>query len=585
MSDSSSDETDVCLRDLLGGVCFDGVDWKEANEYNNDDVQKLTPGLVKAPKGKPSMPRNVIVVYSNDGNDEKKSEEDPTIFSNAYRCTPDGRIERPPVRVVHVGGTSNNNNHNNLSKGNGLVATQFIPRGTVIYTEQAATATQPLPPTLLETSSSHNQEKNSSMIVQACQNCCRSLEPISKLLSNNKTHVGGDSDDSRVSSLLPHPELWPILPLDFVERKTDKNDEVADDENNNNNKKLVWDKYGRVKCTTCHTLFCSTSCRSCFHETYGSCCAWTRTQQACILASSSSSSSFGTDPPIILGTRLFCHMLHYYRKHRNDPGVGVGSEDGTSPLAGHFLSGFCGTHDNLNALELGEYIRQPQPQPQKEQNAIDSGRDYYTLQSLYERLQTILELSTYDERKIFDLCLLHTAVAKAARNGFGIRTQSPFKSYYAGLLRQSGGQRDSPKHRANMKRVIRAIFSSSISSSSSLDNKDDNKDEDYKLERGMDRIIEQMVAPEVCAVFSLTARCNHACVPNAYVCSQEYVDARIDVIAQRDIAVGEEIVISYIGTGGVAGMGKKSTGQRQRALWARYLFHCDCAECRSNAVV
>ena len=100
------------------------------------------------------------------------------------------------------------------------------------------------------------------------------------------------------------------------------------------------------------------------------------------------------------------------------------------------------------------------------------------------------------------------------------------------------------------------------------------------LQRGMDRDIETKVAPEICAVFPLTARCNHSCEPNAQVRSQEFVDCHIDVVALRDLAVGEELLISYIPVG--AGVGKRSTKQRRRELQAKYLFCCDCPICSST---
>lgn len=94
-----------------------------------------------------------------------------------------------------------------------------------------------------------------------------------------------------------------------------------------------------------------------------------------------------------------------------------------------------------------------------------------------------------------------------------------------------------------------------------------------QLERGMDRLIEEKVAPEISSMFVLTARINHSCQPNAQVMAQEFVDARIDLIAAQDIVPGEEILISYIQCR------KKSTAQRRRELQTKYLFTCDCIQC------
>ena len=127
-------------------------------------------------------------------------------------------------------------------------------------------------------------------------------------------------------------------------------------------------------------------------------------------------------------------------------------------------------------------------------------------------------------------------------------------------MRQCGGadRTTSPKHQANMQAIAREVFGKAT------------------LERGMDRALDDKIAPEVCAVFGLTARCNHSCQPNAQVCSQEFADAYIDVKALEDIEKGQELLISYIPTGSPS---MSSTVRRQRELQAKYLFVCDCVKC------
>jgi SET domain len=241
--------------------------------------------------------------------------------------------------------------------------------------------------------------------------------------------------------------------------------------------------------------------------------------------------SSSAQAPVALASRLFCHCVQYYRTHEQS-------------LTGHFLDGFCGDATDLDVLELGVY---------------DKAKRCYTLDLLYGQLLDILSLST-TEQNTLSLEFLHKVAAQAARNGFGILTQSPFKSYYASLVRKST-TRDSKEHQANMKLVAQALGRES-------------------LERGMDRDIESKVAPEICAVFPLTARCNHSCAPNAQVRSQEFIDAHIDVVALRDLQPGEELLISYIPVG--VGVGKRSTVQRRRELQAKYLFYCDCVRCTND---
>jgi len=82
------------------------------------------------------------------------------------------------------------------------------------------------------------------------------------------------------------------------------------------------------------------------------------------------------------------------------------------------------------------------------------------------------------------------------------------------------------------------------------------------------------------ALFPLTARINHSCRPNAQIRGQEFVDCRIDLVALDDVQKGEEITISYVATG--FGVGRKRKHQRRRELAAKYLFHCNCAECSAS---
>ena len=484
---------------MLGGISFD-VDWQEEKPVTN----QLTPGLVQQQQQQ-QQPQRKTQPSTTTARDTKpvshhvlkKEADDSLIFHYAYTCsgycTPDGRVDLPPLQLVDMEAEG---------RGNGLVATQAIPRGTVIYTEQAAVATQ-LP---------------SSISIRACQCCFRSLEPITKL-----------------SDKLPCADLWPVAPpLEFQEQ-----------EHNGchpNNKRV--DKHGRIQCIDCQALFCNRHCLAKFQDEYDSCCSLSRIQKALLefmLCANNDDSMVSSDTaPITLAARMFCHIVQYYRSH-------------DASIEGHFLSGFCGTADNLNALELGI-----QQSTTIEDDGNNSPCTSFTLKPVYDILVTILGINTRDEREALSLELFHALAAKAARNGFGLRTQSPFKAYYAGILRKSSGRRDSIEHQAWMKQIAQALFGKE------------------QLERGMDRWIDEMVAPEICGAFPLTARCNHSCAPNAEV-RREFADAHIDVVAVRDIVPGEEILISYIGV--QPGYDKRSTIQRRRELQAKYLFFCDCTVC------
>ena len=80
-------------------------------------------------------------------------------------------------------------------------------------------------------------------------------------------------------------------------------------------------------------------------------------------------------------------------------------------------------------------------------------------------------------------------------------------------------------------------------------------------------------------IFTLTARMNHSCDPNAEIRSQEYVDCNIDIVAKKDVGRGEEICISYVNLGPNPSNSIVARNRRQRELRSRYLFHCQCSRC------
>lgn len=475
--DDVLEDADDLLKEMLGGINFDG-EWAE--DDTEDISQRLLPGKVSELQTKRAQPSTTTRRIVQVKDCTPVTDVSSNIFSYSYRCSGycsvDGRIEHPPLDVVDLG----------PNRGYGLILTSPIDRGSVIYTERAATATQVPPAT-----------------IQACQYCFRSLECISKL-----------SDD------LPHGDLWPVPKLQF-------DDLLNDTKETTNN--LQVDVFGRVRCTSCKSLFCTKHHFEMFCREYGNCCPLADILKAVETATQETEEQATTvQAAVALTARLFAHCIQYFRINEQR-------------MEGHFLEGFCGQENDLDALELG----------------IKDSTGHYSLERLYMRIETILDLTT-DEKKTFSLTYLHNVAAKAGRNGFGLLTQSPFKSYYAGLLRKSTS-RDSEEHQANMRKVAQALVGSDT------------------LQRGMDRDIEAKVAPEICAVFPLTARCNHSCEPNAQVRSQEFVDSHIDVVALRDLAAGEELLISYIPVG--AGVGKRSTVQRRRDLQAKYLFHCECSLC------
>lgn len=72
----------------------------------------------------------------------------------------------------------------------------------------------------------------------------------------------------------------------------------------------------------------------------------------------------------------------------------------------------------------------------------------------------------------------------------------------------------------------------------------------------------------VCALF------NHSCEPNAVVVFPKGGKEMV-VVALRDIAEGEEVLTSYVDV-------SQPYAERQKEVWERYDFHCDCALCAKD---
>lgn len=501
-SSASGDEIEG-LEFLLGGLSVEAFSpdaWENESHHEDDDAtaeESVTATMTPTSTRKKKIPPTQYKVRPHHQNDDDDAETD-LIFRNAYTCS--GSCA-PNGRVqrppVQVADLSM------AGRGSALIATTAIPKGQVIYTERAAIATQ------VPGKDNEQHGNNVGFSVPACQHCFRSLAGASLCQAPN-------------APAMPMPHLWPIpdLLLD-VTSTTDalhQKDEIQKD------------KHGRVKCTCCQALFCSEHCRSQQVNAFGSCCVRTRALHMLptVLQTDSEVQS-----AVALAVCMFGMGLQRYRQ--------------TGSLKGTGVDGLCGNDTEVTALELGAV----------ERNA--NGNVQYTLEPVYNELLNIFSM-TPTEQAVLSLKELHCMAAKAARNGVGIRTQSPFKAYHAALVRQGGG-RGSSKQVELTAQVAAALGSTT-----------------GKLERGMDRVVEERVAPEIVALFPLTARINHSCAPNTEIRSQEFVDCHMDLVAVCDIGAGQEILISYIGVG--PAVGRKSGPRRRRELQAKYLFQCDCEECK-----
>lgn len=277
------------------------------------------------------------------------------------------------------------------------------------------------------------------------------------------------------------------------------------------------DHRGRFQCRWCDAWFCSRACLKRLQTQLGSCCALRKA--AAVVEDQ--------DPAVGLATRMFAMELQQYRT--------TGSLDG-SPL-----ELLCGHANDLTMLEIG--------------TANDSGP--YTLDDIYAKLIDIWSM-TDEEQAVLTSQHFGTLAAAAARNGVNLTTQSPFAVYYAALVHAMG--RGSDRHEQIKSEIAQALGA-----------------QDGKLARGMDRLADFRVAVDTIGIYSMVAMVNHDCDPNAQIIGQQFVDAHLELVARRDIGIGEQMTISYIGYG--PGMGHKSTERRQRELQAKYLFTCRCSLC------
>ena len=381
-------------------------------------------------------------------------------------------------------------------RGNIALATRFLRKGETIFTERAAAAAGLTNPR------------------RACPHCFKSLEPLASLCAAN--HSSPEAPNN--TRLLPMPNLWPIPDYDMDQL------EAFDSNTENSRHYLFRDANRRVFCQRCNVWFCHDQCLAAHEQEMGvSHCTVIDIERSLVDLDSDVQSA------VLLAARLFIQLTAHFRR--------------TLTTDGTFLEGLCGEATDVGPLELG-----------LPENNNETRETHYTLYPFYQVLADKLQLTDSEQNRL-NLTLFEKLAAIAARNSVGFRTQSPFKSYYAALLRHAGGW-GSPRHATYMSQLAQALGR-------------------QQLDRGMDHEIEERVAPAVAGLFTLTARLNHSCEANAEIQSQVFVDCHIDIVATKDIKRDEEITISYLGP-----VRKTSnTARRRRELRAKYLFDCSCQLC------
>lgn len=84
------------------------------------------------------------------------------------------------------------------------------------------------------------------------------------------------------------------------------------------------------------------------------------------------------------------------------------------------------------------------------------------------------------------------------------------------------------------------------------------------------------VRATACGIFPECSRFNHSCVPNAAY-SWDGIRSKENIYAVKDIAAGEQITVSYLGS-----KGNECRSSRQLKLMLSWRFYCCCEACNKS---
>jgi hypothetical protein len=347
----------------------------------------------------------------------------------------DGRIERPPVAAVDLGD----------GKGRCLIASRFISKGDIIYTERALVGAQI--PDLCATCNAGKEEFRTAYRVRACQHCLCSLEPGSCLIPPS-ANVSDDSPTS-LPPTIPLAHLWPVVEYQDCKDTAPRTRAVEPFQ------KILEDTVSRrVTCERCYTPFCSKYCAKSYVAATGDCCHANDAINGAIhglVCSQDVDNDHQVnttiniiDPVYALSTRMFCMLV---QRHRSGNSLTLFDE-------------LCGVADDVTPLRLGDY---------------SNDTDGYSLINGYRLVSEALSLSEDERHGPLSLMTFHKLSAKAQRNGILLTTKSPFREYYGAVLRNTGG-RGSARQQVVVSEIARVLGSP-----------------DGKLSRDMDGLVEKKV--------------------------------------------------------------------------------------------
>ncbi len=454
--DSSSDEEGWGF--LLGGLSSEAMastDW--ATDENTNTSQKVKKSNYADVRGRNPVDKNDPI--RNNSAFDQQPIESRSIISNqhqrmsdrAFCVSPLGQILKPPVRIL---------DRSAQDKGNVLVATQDIPKGSVIFTEKALEA--------IQVPSASSQDLYP---VRGCQNCFKSLEPASCLASES----------------IPFSELWPVPEYDSPSEEC----LVAPSDSKEPIRMMLDAKSRRVTCPDCGVIFCNHYCAMNHIKRFGDCCKCKRAIQGLVdvIVRSESRRLFTGDddnhddddddgeddeeecasfveinPVLVLAARMFIAQVRRYRA------------DGSN--SDNLFDALCGEADDMPALGYEA------SQPWTSDDTEDSEIPLQPLEHEYKAIATAIGLTQSERESACSLRGFHKLVAMAQRNSIALTTGSPFRTYYQSMLRKTGG-RGSSRQQEVVLDVARLLGS-----------------KDGKLTRDMDRIVEEKVRliPYLCVM-------------------------------------------------------------------------------------
>ena len=396
----------------------------------------------------------------DNGDVREQLQQQHTISQRAFSLSPNGQILKPPVRIL---------DRSSEMKGNVLIATKHIPKGSVIFTEKALEGIQ-VP------SSSSLATKGNLYTVRACQNCFQSLEPASCISSED----------------FPLSELWPVPEYD--DGPTSESQErilVADSDEEHSGMLFLHAKSGRTTCRDCGAIFCNRYCAKHHLEMIGDCCRFTKAIEGLVNVVVCSekerlfsingdsdndndndegedyASLVDIDPVLVLAAKMFIAQV---RRYRSDGDCSRDPSDHDSASDCLFY-GLCGDAEDIHALgfETSSVVTN--------NDADNAKTNPPPLLQEYEAIANAIELTEAERNSDsqFSLWQFHKIVAIAQRNAISLTTGSPFRTYYQAMIRQAGG-RGSRRQQEVASDVARLLGS-----------------KDGKLTRDMDRIVENKV--------------------------------------------------------------------------------------------